>query len=358
MKNPFVIGLHWAFKSSDYLHMVLDFCPGGELFYHLTKYGKFEEDIARFYFAEVLLALEYLHDNNIVYRDLKPENVLLDVDGHVVLTDFGLSKDHFEKDNLAYSFCGSPEYMSPEMLSETGHGRMNDVYALGCLLYEFLNGLPPHYDADRDTMFEKIVTKPLAIPSSNSSEAKDLLKKLLTKNQRSRLGYKGGIAEIKKHPFLKSIDFEALSKKEIAPPFIPDIDESYFDTAYLHKHLAENPENYFHVKDSTPGVAQMVSRTGRVEQIYSGFSFYAPAEDTVLTELFSNRASGCNFDDFKQHTASTLSLGIDESKENDGFDTRIGIRERNLDEINKTKGKMIPEQEVKTFFHNKFDCAR
>lgn len=101
-----------------------------------------------------------------------------------------------------------------------------------------------------------------------------------------------------------------------------------------------------------------MSRTGRIEQIYSGFSFYTPAEDTVLTELFSNRASGCNFDDFKQHTASTLSLGIDESKENEGFDTKLGIRERNLDEINKTNGKMIPEQEVKTFFHNKFDCAR
>jgi serine/threonine protein kinase len=122
VKSPFIIDLHWAFKSADYLHMVLDFCPGGELFFHLTRFGKFSERIAQFYFCEVLLALEVLHDRGIVYRDLKPENILLDIDGHVILTDFGLSKDNFHKDSLAYSFCGSPEYMSPEMLNESGHG--------------------------------------------------------------------------------------------------------------------------------------------------------------------------------------------------------------------------------------------
>ena len=96
VKFPNTIKLHWAFKSKDYLHMVLDFCPGGELFYHLVKFGKFSEWIAWFYFCEVLLALEYLHEKNIVYWDLKPENILLDLEGHVVLTDFGLSKDNFK----------------------------------------------------------------------------------------------------------------------------------------------------------------------------------------------------------------------------------------------------------------------
>ena len=96
--------------------MLLDFCPGGELFFHLTKYGKFNEDIAWFYFGEVLLAIEYLHSKNIVYWDLKPENILVDTDGHIVLTDFGLSKDGFYKWDWSHSFCGSPEYMSPEML--------------------------------------------------------------------------------------------------------------------------------------------------------------------------------------------------------------------------------------------------
>lgn len=136
--------------------MVLDYCPGGEFFFHLSKNGRLDEDIAIFYFCEVLLALEYLHENGVIFRDLKPENILLDAEGHVVLTDFGLSKTNFDKSTMSYSFCGSPEYMSPEMLDELGHGFSMDIYALGALLYEFLTGLPPHYSQDRDQLFLNI----------------------------------------------------------------------------------------------------------------------------------------------------------------------------------------------------------
>lgn len=136
--------------------MVLDYCPGGEFFFHLSQNGRLDEDIARFYFCEVLLALEYLHEEGIIYRDLKPENILLGEDGHVVLTDFGLSKLGFDKHTLSYSFCGSPEYMSPEMLEETGHGFAMDIYSLGALLYEFLTGLPPYYSQDREELFYNI----------------------------------------------------------------------------------------------------------------------------------------------------------------------------------------------------------
>lgn len=122
VKCPFIIDLHWSFQSKEYLHMVLDFCPGGELFYHLSRNGAMSERIAKFYFCEVLLALEYLHQNNILYRDLKPENILLDAEGHVVLTDFGLSLSNFGRTSMSKDFCGSPEYMSPEMLADEGHG--------------------------------------------------------------------------------------------------------------------------------------------------------------------------------------------------------------------------------------------
>jgi len=149
LDHPFIVKLSSAFTSKNYLYLVLDLCPGGELFYYLSKQRVFSEDQARLCFAQILLALEYLHKNRIIYRDLKPENILIDEEGNLRLTDFGLSKMNFEEDDLSYSFCGSPEYMSPEMLGSCGHNRMIDFYCLGALLYEMLTGLPPHYNEDR-----------------------------------------------------------------------------------------------------------------------------------------------------------------------------------------------------------------
>ena len=146
-------------------------CTGGELFYHLTKFKIFSEDLARFYVAEVLLALEYLHDKGIVYRDLKPENVLLDIDGHVRLADFGLCKQLTEPNSLAFSFCGSPEYMSPEMLRRIGHGRTLDFYSLGALLFELLTGLPPFYSPKKEQMFKNVLEEAPVFPSWLSEPA-------------------------------------------------------------------------------------------------------------------------------------------------------------------------------------------
>jgi serine/threonine protein kinase len=193
--------------------MVLDYCPGGEFFFHLSKHGRLDEEIARFYFCEVLLALEYLHENGIIYRDLKPENILVDSEGHVVLTDFGLSKTGFNRQKQSYSFWGSPEYMSPEMLDEVGHGFTMDIYSLGALLFEFLTGLPPHYSQDRDELFDKIWNEELIIPDFLSDEAKDLLEWCLNKDPYERIGAVNGIGELKYHPFWRSIDFEALYEK-------------------------------------------------------------------------------------------------------------------------------------------------
>ena len=123
----------------------MEFCAGGELFFHISQKGRFNEEEARFYFGEIVLAIEYLHNHNIVYRDLKPENIILDLDGHARLTDFGLSKLNFDKKSRSYSFCGSPEYMSPEMIKGEAHGVGVDLYSLGALLFELLTGLPPNY---------------------------------------------------------------------------------------------------------------------------------------------------------------------------------------------------------------------
>ena len=158
---------------------MLEFCAGGELFFLITKYRRFPEPIAKFYFFEILLGIEYLHKSKIMYRDLKPENILIDIDGHVRITDFGLSKDNFGRKERAVSFCGSPEYMSPDMLVMESHSRMVDFYSLGALLYEMLTGLPPFYSNNRDEMYHNIVHQDLTFPNYLSSEAVKLLKGLL-----------------------------------------------------------------------------------------------------------------------------------------------------------------------------------
>ncbi|CAI2386319.1 unnamed protein product [Moneuplotes crassus] len=309
--HPFIINLHWAFKSKDYLHMVLDYCSGGEFFYHLSRNGRLDEEIAKFYFSEVLLALEYLHNNGIIYRDLKPENILLDAEGHVVLTDFGLSKTNFSRKTLSHSFCGSPEYMSPEMLEEVGHGFAMDIYSLGALLYEFLTGLPPHYSQDRDELFYNICHEDIPYPDYLSEKAKDLLQKLLKRNPLERLGTIDGIGVIKFHPFCETVDFEALVERRYVPPFIPDDTQFYFDTDYVKKQIGENPQNYFPIDDflknteHQPKVIKNNMRESQVENeqrvfseeiycekqsgninmslqesTYNGYSFYKPASET------------------------------------------------------------------------------
>lgn len=173
------------------MFLILEFCAGGELFYRLNNIpsGRMTEKEARFYFVEILEAINYLHDNDILYRDLKPENIVVDEYGHVKITDFGLSKLNFRMGERAYSFCGSPEYMAPEMLI-TEKNRMNgiapmyhdkslDFYHLGALLYEILCGLPPFFSEDKTKMYKDIVFSPLQYPAFLSNECKSLLKGLL-----------------------------------------------------------------------------------------------------------------------------------------------------------------------------------
>lgn len=177
--HPFIVGMKYAFQTRDKLYFVLDYCPGGELFYHLGKAKKFSEERARFYAAEITLALQHLHELGIIYRDLKPENVLLTEEGHVRLTDFGLSKEGVSQaDRGAQSFCGTPEYLAPEILNRTGHGRAVDWWSLGALLYEMLTGWPPFYSRDQERLFNKIKRSSVDIPPNMSPDTADLLQKV------------------------------------------------------------------------------------------------------------------------------------------------------------------------------------
>jgi len=170
---------------------------------------------------------------------LKPENILLDERGHLKLTDFGLSKIDFKSSDLSESFCGSPEYMSPEMLNSQCHGRSLDIYSLGALLYEMVCGLPPHYNSNRFKMYQDIAGKPESYPSYVSFNCQNLMQKLLKKNPNDRIS----IPEIKKHPFFSTINWDKIYNKEIEPPIKVDIFRSNFDSEYTKKPININIED-------------------------------------------------------------------------------------------------------------------
>lgn len=218
INHPFIVKLHYAFQTKDRLYLVLDLLSGGELFFHLGEVGTFDEYRAKFYTAEIALALGYLHSLNIIYRDLKPENAVLDSRGNVCLTDFGLAKTNVT-DASASTFCGTPEYLAPEFLLGSPHGRAVDWWSLGIMLYEMLCGIPPFYNENQTLMYEMILTAPLKFPDGIGKEAKDLLRRLLDRNPTTRLQ---NIDEFKRHPFFKDIDFDKLYQCKIKPPFVPD----------------------------------------------------------------------------------------------------------------------------------------
>lgn len=217
---PFIVQLHYAFQTPDKLYMVMDYMSGGELFFHLRRSGRFTEDRTRFYAAEILLALEYLHDRDIIYRDLKPENVLIDEDGHLRISDFGLSKQGVTSDGKAFTFCGTPEYLAPEILRGIGHDQAVDFWSLGALIYEMLSGAPPNYSRNRDELFRNILTKPVEMKPHFSVSGCDLLQHLLQIDPKQRLS---SAKTMKEHSFFSSISWPDLQSKSIKSPFKPVI---------------------------------------------------------------------------------------------------------------------------------------
>jgi serum/glucocorticoid-regulated kinase 2 len=220
----------------------MPFLSGGELFQHLRKFRTFDEDKVRFYGAQIALALEYLHKKGIVYRDLKPENILMDDKGYLRLADFGMAKK-LKEEEKAMSFCGTPEYLAPEIITMEGHDKNSDWWSFGILLFEMLCGLPPFYTDNLDKMYDMIKTHQVKFPKryNISEDAKDLIRKLLEKDPKKRLGSQNGIEEIKAHPFFASLDFTQIEQKKIPAPFIPelsnDTDVQYFDEEFTNEEV-------------------------------------------------------------------------------------------------------------------------
>ena len=178
LQHPFLMHLRYAFQTDAKLYFVLDYYRGGELFFHLKKKRRFSEAQAQIFVAEVAMALGHLHSLDVIYRDLKPENILLDHSGHICLTDFGLSKDLGPSNEDAHTFCGTPEYLAPEIVMNLGHGKAVDWWSLGILLYELTVGIPPFYSQNVNEMYRKIQEAPLLFPPNLSNPCKDLVTKV------------------------------------------------------------------------------------------------------------------------------------------------------------------------------------
>jgi len=264
IKHPFIVNLHYAFQTKDKLYLILDYVNGGELFFHLKKAGKFSEERVKFYAAEIASALIHLHETGIIYRDLKPENLLLDSGGHVVITDFGLSKEVM--DDGTHTFCGTPEYLAPEVLKGEPHSFPVDWWSLGTLMYEMMTGLPPFYSEVLSEMYQNIVAGDLVFPSDMSDEACDLLAGFLDRDPKTRLGGKA----VKEHPFFEDIDWETLDRRQIEAPWKPPV-KSQADLVMIDDYFLNEDVN----GESQGKKAPLNAFTSDDVDMFDGFTYEA-----------------------------------------------------------------------------------
>ncbi|XP_043484530.1 ribosomal protein S6 kinase beta-1-like [Leptopilina heterotoma] len=268
VKHPFIVDLMYAFQTGGKLYLILEYMCGGELFRHLNKEGIFLEDTAIFYLCEIILALQHLHRQGIIYRDLKPENILLDAEGHIKLTDFGLCKEHIEDDTVTHTFCGTIEYMAPEILMRSGHGKAVDWWSLGTLLYDMLTGAPPFTGENRKKTIDKILKGKLMLPMYLTADARDLIRKLLKRQVKQRLGSGQADAEhVKNHKFFEKINWNDVICRRMNPPFTPTLisedDVSQFDQRFTASDPIDSP------------VEHTLSESANL--IFEGFTYVAPS---------------------------------------------------------------------------------
>ncbi|MBN3278875.1 KPCZ kinase, partial [Polyodon spathula] len=254
--NPFLVGLHSCFQTESRLFLVIEYVNGGDLMFHMQRQRKLPEEHARFYAAEICIALNFLHEKGIIYRDLKLDNVLLDYEGHIKLTDYGMCKEGIRPGDTTSTFCGTPNYIAPEILRGEDYGFSVDWWALGVLMFEMTAGRSP-FDIITDNpdmnteeyLFQVILEKPIRIPRSLSVKAASVLKGFLNKDPKERLGcqVQTGFSDIKSHTFFRNIDWDQLEKKQVTPPFKPQSTDDYgldnFDTQFTNEPVQLTPDD-------------------------------------------------------------------------------------------------------------------
>ena len=268
---PFIVSVKFAFQTESKLFLVQEFIQGGDLFFHIHSDQKFSNQKTKFYVVELVLAIEFLHNNNMIYRDLKPENILIDAKGHIKLTDFGLSKIvDLYKGKKSYTMCGTLQYLAPEIMSGEGYDECVDWWSLGIIMFEMLTGkLPFKFKCDGQPDLN-IYNRNIIYPSWMEENAKDLISKLLIIDPNNRIGNGiNGAENIKKHPFFSDIDWDQALNKKITPPFIPKLNDET-DIKYFEKSLKESPV----LCDSSSDL-YLKAEENEDEEDYDGFTFVA-----------------------------------------------------------------------------------
>ncbi|XP_052316234.1 protein kinase C theta type-like [Oncorhynchus keta] len=264
-EHPFLTHLHCTFQTTENLFFVMEYLNGGDLMFHIQNCHKFDVQRSTFYAAEIICGLQFLHSKGIVYRDLKLDNVLLDSEGHIKIADFGMCKENMEGETRTCTFCGTPDYIAPEILLGQKYGSSVDWWSFGVLLYEMLIGQSPFHGRDEEELFQSIRTDDPCYPQWLAKDARDILIKLFVREPERRLGVKGNIRQ---HSFFKDTDWNALEKREVAPPFRPTVkspsDVSNFDKEFI------NEKPWLSCADRT--LMNSVDQT-----MFNNFSFVNPA---------------------------------------------------------------------------------
>ena len=273
LSSPFIVNIKLAFQDENKLYIVSEFLQGGDMFFHMHHSTiNLTESTVKFYIIELILALEFLHENNVIYRDLKPENILMDTEGHIKISDFGLSKKLENPKDKAYTLCGTLQYLAPEILKNKGYDKSVDFWSLGCIYYEMLTGKKP-FNIQGNKINPNIFEEKINFDENMNPLLINLISQFLSVNPKKRLGYGvNGIKKIKEHPYFNDIDWNKYLNKEIEPPFVPKL-ENELDLRYFDKCFTDEPVN--------SNRTTIYSRSNGTSE-YNGFNYMTQSIENII----------------------------------------------------------------------------